>query len=81
MTAQIRGPTRPRVTPTTASRWRRPLKARWCRSATYLQRIRELAVQSANATNSAADRAALNDEATQLVAEIDRVATNTSSTA
>ena len=43
-----------------------------------LQRIRDLAVQASNASNSAADRAALNAEATQLVAEIDRVATNTS---
>jgi flagellin len=40
-----------------------------------LQRIRELAVQSANATNSANDRATLQAEVTQLVAEIDRVAT------
>jgi len=43
-----------------------------------LQRIRELSVQSANATNSASDRAALQSEVSQLVAEIDRVATNTS---
>jgi flagellin len=42
-----------------------------------LQRIRELAVQSANASNTTSDRAALNAEATQLVAEIDRVASNT----
>lgn len=42
-----------------------------------LQRIRELAVQSANATNSASDRAALQQEVDQLVAEIDRVATTT----
>ncbi len=40
-----------------------------------LQRIRELAVQSANGTNSAVDRTALNQEAAQLVAEVDRVAT------
>ena len=40
-----------------------------------LQRIRELAVQSRNATNSASDRAALNTEAQQLKQEIDRVAT------
>lgn len=39
-----------------------------------LQRIRELAVQSANATNSASDRQSINNEATQLVAEIDRIA-------
>ena len=41
-----------------------------------LQRIRELAVQSANTGNSASDRSALNAEATQLIAEIDRVASN-----
>jgi flagellin len=41
-----------------------------------LQRIRELSVQSANTGNSASDRSALNAEASQLIAEIDRVATN-----
>ena len=41
-----------------------------------LQRIRELAVQSANASNSTADRQVMNLEATQLVAEIDRIANN-----
>ena len=41
-----------------------------------LQRIRELAVQSANTGNNSSDRAALNAEATQLIAEIDRVANN-----
>lgn len=41
-----------------------------------LQRMRELAVQSANATNSASDRTALQSEVAQLVAEIDRVASN-----
>ncbi len=39
-----------------------------------LQRIRELAVQSSNATNSASDRKALQSEVTQLKNEIDRVA-------
>jgi flagellin len=43
-----------------------------------LQRIRELAVQSRNATNSASDRAALNTEAQALRDEIDRVANTTS---
>jgi len=42
-----------------------------------LQRIRELAVQSANASNSASDREALNAEVNQLVAEIDRVSRQT----
>jgi len=41
-----------------------------------LQRIRELAVQSANTGNNASDRAALNAESVQLIAEIDRVASN-----
>ncbi|MFN7293437.1 MAG: flagellin [Lysobacteraceae bacterium] len=41
---------------------------------TNLQRIRELAVQSANATNSQGDRDALNAEVAQLVDEVDRVA-------
>ena len=43
-----------------------------------LQRIRELAIQSANATNSASDRASLDAEASQLIAEITRVASQTS---
>ena len=43
-----------------------------------LQRIRELAVQSANATNSASDRTALDLEVQQRLAEIDRIATQTS---
>ncbi len=43
-----------------------------------LQRIRELAVQSANATNSDSDRAALNQEVEQRLAEIDRIASQTS---
>jgi flagellin len=43
-----------------------------------LQRIRELAVQSANATNSDSDRAALDQEVQQRLAEVDRIATQTS---
>jgi flagellin len=43
-----------------------------------LQRVRELAVQSANSSNSLSDRAALNAEASQLISEIDRVANNSS---
>lgn len=45
---------------------------------TNLQRIRELAVQSANATNSASDRAALDQEVQQRLAEIDRISSQTS---
>ena len=43
-------------------------------SGDILQRVRELAVQSANASNSASDRRALNQEVTQLVSELDRIA-------
>ncbi len=42
-----------------------------------LQRVRELAVQSANASNSATDRAALQTEAAQLLSEVDRVSNQT----
>ena len=42
-----------------------------------LQRIRVLAVQSANGTNSAADRKALQEEVTQLSQEITRIANQT----
>ncbi len=43
-----------------------------------LQRMRELAVQSGNATNSKTDREALNAELVQLRDEVDRVAKTTS---
>ena len=42
-----------------------------------LQRVRELAVQAVNDTNSTEDRGYLQTEVTQLVAEIDRVANDT----
>ncbi len=46
-------------------------------SSDILQRVRELAVQSANASNSASDRQALNQEVGQLVAELDRISQTT----
>ena len=42
-----------------------------------LQRIRELGVQSSNATNSASDRVAMQAEVTQLLAEVNRVSAQT----
>ena len=42
-----------------------------------VQRMRELAVQSSNATNSSSDRQALQQEVSQLKSEIDRVAGTT----
>ena len=44
---------------------------------TMLLRLRELAVQSSNGTNTTADRAALQSEVDALEAEIDRVSENT----
>ena len=44
---------------------------------TSLQRIRDLAVQSANDTNSQADRISLQAEVDQLIDEVDRIATTT----
>jgi flagellin len=46
-------------------------------SGNILQRIRELAIQSSNATNSASDRAALQSEVNQLQTELQRIATTT----
>jgi flagellin len=42
-----------------------------------LQRMRELAVQSSNDTNTDEDRAELQKEAAQLISEVDRIGTNT----
>jgi flagellin len=46
-------------------------------SGNILQRIRELAVQAASGTQSDANRTALNDEVTQLLAQIDDIALDT----
>jgi flagellin len=45
--------------------------------ASALQRIRELAVQSANASYSDSDRATMNKEARELIEEVKRVSNNT----
>jgi flagellin len=42
-----------------------------------LQRVRELAVQAANGSNSSSDRASLNNEVNQLTQELNRVANTT----
>ncbi len=46
-------------------------------SSNILQRIRELAVQSANGTNSTQNRAALDAEVTQLLQQLDSIARDT----
>ncbi|MDR1310969.1 MAG: flagellin [Burkholderiaceae bacterium] len=47
-------------------------------SADMLQRIRVLAIQASNATNSPADRQAIQQEVAQLAAELNRIAETTS---
>ncbi len=47
-------------------------------STKILQRARELAVQSANGTNAATDRASLQSEVNQLKSELSRISTSTS---
>ena len=47
-------------------------------SGDILQRIRELAVQSSNASNTSSDRQALQTEVTQLGSELNRIASTTS---
>jgi len=46
-------------------------------STNLLQRMRELAVQSANDTNTASDRSSLQAEVSQLISEMDRIAQTT----
>ena len=46
-------------------------------STNILQRMRELAVQSANDTNTSSDRQSLQDEVDQLISELDRIAETT----
>lgn len=46
-------------------------------TSNIIQRVRELAVQSANATNTAGDRVSLQSEVGALVGEVERIATST----
>ncbi len=77
MTAQIRGLDQARRNANDGVSLAQTAEGALSGAGDMLQRIRELAVQSANATNSTSDRAALQAEAGQLAAELDRVATST----
>ncbi len=76
-TAQIRGLDQARRNANDGISLSQTAEAAMQSSGDILQRIRELAVQSANATNSAGDRAALNSEVQQLTQELQRIATST----
>ena len=77
MTAQVRGLTVATRTANDGVSMAQTAEGALAEMGDILQRIRELAVQSANATNSAGDRKSLNDEVNQLVAELNRFANTT----
>jgi flagellin len=77
MTSQIRGLTQAARNANDGISMAQTAEGALATSGSILQRVRELAVQSANATNSASDRAALNAEVSQLTAELDRTAKTT----
>jgi flagellin len=78
MTSQIRGLDQARRNSNDGISLAQTAEGALQESGNILQRIRELAVQSANATNSASDRLALNSEVNQLISELDRISNTTS---
>jgi len=77
MEAQVRGVTQAIRNATDSQKLIDTSEGAHVETLNILQRMRELAVQSANDTNQAIDRSFLNAEATQLIAEIDRIANQT----
>jgi len=77
MEAQVRGVTQAIRNATDSQKLIDTSEGAHVETLNILQRMRELAVQSANDTNQALDRSFLNAEATQLIAEIDRIAEQT----
>jgi flagellin len=78
MTSQIRGTTQAARNANDGISLAQTAEGDLTQIGNNLQRMRELAVQSSNATNSASDRAALQTEVSQLKSEIDRVSQNSS---
>ena len=78
MTSQIRGMTQATRNANDGVSLAQTAEGALSSSGDILQRIRELAVQSSNATNSASDRQALQTEVGQLGSELNRIATTTS---
>ncbi len=78
MTAQIRGLNQAARNANDAISLAQTAEGGLVEVTSNLQRIRELAVQAANGTNSAGDLAALQTEVTQRLAEITRIADQTS---
>ena len=78
MTAQIRGATQASRNANDGISLAQTAEGALGESTNILQRVRELAIQSANATNSSSDRLSLQSEVNQLVAELDRISETTS---
>jgi flagellin len=77
MTSQIRGLNQAARNANDGISFAQTAEGALASSGSLIQRIRELAVQSANGTNSAADRKSIQAEAGQLLQELDRIATTT----
>ncbi|MEL7370021.1 MAG: flagellin [Myxococcota bacterium] len=77
MTSQIRGLNQATRNANDAISLAQTAEGAMQESTTILQRIRDLAVQSGNDTNSATDRANLQKEVSQLQQELDRIAQST----
>lgn len=78
MTAQIRGLNQAARNANDAISMAQTAEGALQESTNILQRMRELAVQSANDTNTTSDRKSLQAEVSQLTSEINRIATQTS---
>ena len=77
MTSQIRGSTQAARNANDGISLAQTAEGALGSASTILQRVRELAVQSVNSTNTASDRSALNAEVGQLSSELDRIAKTT----
>ncbi len=77
MTSQIRGLNQAMRNANDAISLSQTAEGAMKESSNILQRMRELAVQSANDSNSAADRGNIQKEITQLQAELNRIASTT----
>jgi flagellin len=77
MTAQIRGLSQAARNANDGVSLAQTAEGALSQSGALLQRMRELSIQSANSTNSASDRAALQSEVNQIKDELSRVASTT----
>ena len=77
MTAQIRGLNQASMNANDGISLAKTAEGALDETTNILQRMRELAVQSANDSNTADDRASIQAEVDQLISEVDRIAANT----